>query len=111
MNAKKTKSAEVHHGWLTPDEKTGLYISNEHKHSPSRPPKLYYYNCKKYSHLSKRWCQHETDDQIRTQDWDFMYLKVCVHVHVQVHVNHPIVFYKMMQVIKASFWNIYIYLN
>jgi len=27
MNDKKTKSAEVHHGWLTPDEKTGLYIS------------------------------------------------------------------------------------
>ena len=36
---------------------------NEHKHSPSRPPKLYY-NCKKYSHLCKRWCPHETDDQI-----------------------------------------------
>ena len=29
MNAKKTKSAEVHHGWLTPNEKTGLYISKK----------------------------------------------------------------------------------
>ena len=36
---RKLMSSEVHHGGLTPDEPTGLYISNEHKHSPKQTPK------------------------------------------------------------------------
>ena len=37
---RKLNSLKVHNWGLTPDEQDCTFLDNEHKHSPSRTPKL-----------------------------------------------------------------------